>query len=357
MEDLRAELAGRLFQAGLHSVELMNVYLGDALGLYRALHLGGPATAAELAERAGIAERYAREWLESQAVSGILEVAAVESEPDRRRYLITEAHAEVLTDRDSPFSSAPLAKYVGAFGPILPKLLSAFRSGGGVSWQEYGPEVAEAQGDFNRPWIRSSLATSYLPAVPDIHKILSSGAARVADVGCGAGWAGIAIARGYPSVTVDGFDQDAYSIDLARKHTADAGLTGRVRHYLKDVTETVVEGEYDVVICIETVHDLPRPVEFLAGIRSMLAPDGVAIVADPKSGPFTAPGGEVERLLYAASVLCCLPVGLAQQPSAATGTMIQARTMRQFAEQAGFSRVNVLSEIDNPLTQFYRMDP
>jgi hypothetical protein len=100
-----------------------------------------------------------------------------------------------------------------------------------------------------------------------------------------------------------------------------------------------------------------RPVEFLDGIRRLLAPGGVAIIADPRANGFAAPGNEVDRLLYAASVLCCLPVGLAEQPSVGTGTMIEAATMQHYGEAAGFARVSVLDDIDNPLTRFYRMDP
>jgi 2-polyprenyl-3-methyl-5-hydroxy-6-metoxy-1,4-benzoquinol methylase len=358
MTEPREDLVNRLFEAGLHSVELMNVYLGDALGLYRTIHGEGAATAPELAARAGIAERYALEWLEGQAASGFLEVDDVEAGPLQRRYSISDAYAEVLTDRDSPYSGAPLAQIVGAFGAVLPRLTSAFRTGEGVPWSEYGTAVIEAQADFNRPWLQASLGTAYLPAIPDVHARLTSAPARVADLACGAGWAGIAIARAYPQVSVDGFDEDAYSIELARKHTADAGLASRVNHTVHTVTDPVDEGRYDLAVVIEAVHDLPRPVEFLSAARRMLAPGGVAIVADERVGEtFTAPADELERFFYAASVLCCLPVGLSEQPSAATGTVIRPATMRRYATEAGFTRVRVLDEIDNPMFRFYRLDP
>lgn len=356
MAQARQALADRLFQAGLYSVELMNVYLGDALDLYRTLYRMGPGTPAELAEKSGINERYAREWLESQPVSGILEVVTDDAPAGTRRFSISDAHAEVLTDLDSPLSRAPLAKYIGAFGPILPKLKAAFRDGGGVAWEDYGPEVAEAQGDFNRPWIKAALATEYLPLIADVHDRLRGGA-LVADVGCGVGWAGIAIAQAYPDVAVDGFDRDTYSIELARRNASEAGVADRVQHEVRDLTKQADDGRYHLVICIEAVHDLPRPAEFLAGIRRLLAPGGVAVVADPRANGFVAPSHEVDRLLYAASVLCCLPVGLAEQPSAGTGTMIEATTMQRFGKEAGFSQVAVLDQIDNPLTRFFRMDP
>lgn len=358
MTDPREDLSGRLFGAGLAAVELMTVYLGDALGLYRALHDQGAATAPELAARAGIAERYAQEWLESQAASGFLEVDDATAGPSQRRYRLPEGHAEVLIDRDSPYSLTPLAKVVGGLGPVLPRLLAAFRSGEGVPWSQYGSDVIEGQGDFNRPWLKASLGTEYLPAVPDVHERLSSGPARVADVACGVGWAGIAIAQAYPQVTVDGYDEDAHSVELARKHVADAGLTGRVTTTRRDLTQPPGEGGYDLAVVIEAVHDLPRPVEFLDTVRRMLAPGGVAIVADEKAGEtFTAPADELERFFYAASVLVCLPSGLAEQPSAATGTVIRPDTMRRYATDAGFRQVSVLDAIAHDMFRFYRLDP
>ncbi len=109
---------------------------------------------------------------------------------------------------------------------------------------------------------------------------------------------------------------------------------------------------------IETIHDLSRPVAFLDSVRRMLAPGGVALVADEKVGEtFTAPADELERLFYAASVLCCLPCGLAEQPSAATGTVIRPATLRRYATEAGFARVSVLDDIDHDSYRFYRLDP
>jgi hypothetical protein len=72
----RDALAGRLLDATLGLMELGAVYLGDRLGLYRALARSPGMTSAELAAAAGVHERYAREWLEQQAVSGCLEVDA-----------------------------------------------------------------------------------------------------------------------------------------------------------------------------------------------------------------------------------------------------------------------------------------
>ncbi|MFL5768220.1 MAG: hypothetical protein ACJ758_10315 [Actinomycetota bacterium] len=190
-DDPQMALVNRLFEANLGTGEVFTVYLGDRLGFYRAL-LDGPMTAPDLAGRARTDERATREWLEQQAAAGFLSVDDVSAPGDQRRYSLSETNAEALTDPDSPYSIAPLCRSFAAIGATLPKILDAFRTGKGVSWEDYGRDMTEAQGDFNRPWLRGSLATEYLPSIPDIHERLSAGA-TVADVACGVGWAGISI--------------------------------------------------------------------------------------------------------------------------------------------------------------------
>jgi 2-polyprenyl-3-methyl-5-hydroxy-6-metoxy-1,4-benzoquinol methylase len=352
------ELVGRLFAGALGTVDVLTVYIGDRLGLYSALLDGQSMTPAELAASCSINERYAREWLEQQAVAGILTVEDVSVAEDARRYSLPRGHALVLTDPESPFSMAPLARAFVASAMALPKILDAFRTGGGVSWTDFGADAIEAQGDFNRPWLLSSFATEYLPLIPDVHKRLQAvPPAQVADFACGVGWASIAIARAYPNAVVTGFDLDESSIEIARRNAAARGLTDRVDFQIRDIAESSLEGGYNLVVVIEAIHDLSRPVEALSSIRRVLAPDGIAIVADEKTADdFAAPGDEMERLFYGFSVLCCLPAGMSEQPSAGTGTVMRAETMRSYATEAGFTEVEVL-DIPHDLLRFYRLTP
>src|SRR5258706_6827664 len=332
-------LVGRLLEASIGMMDIMSVYLGDRLGLYRALHEGGPSTAAELGARAGIDERYAREWLEEQAVTDLLDVDDVGAPMDRRRYRLPEAYAAPLLDLDSPLSIAPLARSTIACAKVLPGLLEAYRTGGGVGWADYGPDMIEAQGDFNRPWLRGSFATENLPAIPAIHaRLTSDPPARVADVACGVGWASIAIATAYPGVRVDGFDLDPGSIELARANAELAGVADRVTFAVRDAADPAAAGQYDLVVVIEAIHDLSRPVEVLTAIRGMLRPGGSALIADERTeDAFTAPGSETERFFYGFSVFTCLPAAMTSRPTAATGTVMRADTFRGYAEAAGFT--------------------
>jgi 2-polyprenyl-3-methyl-5-hydroxy-6-metoxy-1,4-benzoquinol methylase len=352
-------LVGRLFEATLGMMDVITVYLGDRLGLYRALRDGGAATAAELAKRAGIDERYAREWLEQQAATEILEVDDVAAPSERRRYTLPDAHVEPLLNPDSPYSIAPLARSVVACAKVVPQLMEAFRTGGGVDWSAYGSDMIEAQGDFNRPWLVNSFGGEILPAIPGIHERLSADPpARVADVACGVGWAAISIARAYPNVTVDGFDLDESSIKFARENAERAGVADRVTFAARDAAEPAAAGQYDLAVVIEAIHDLSRPVEVLGAIRRMLRPGGTALIADERTeDQFTAPASEVERMYYGFSVLTCLPAAMTERPTAATGTVMRADTLRGYATEAGFGGFERLDEPALDMLRFYRLTP
>ncbi|HEY7131680.1 MAG TPA: class I SAM-dependent methyltransferase [Candidatus Limnocylindrales bacterium] len=352
-------LVTRLFEGGLAMFDLMSVYVGDRLGLYRDLHDRGPATSAELASRAGIAERYAREWLEQQAVTGLLDVDDVTAGASSRRYALPEAYAPALIDPDSPSSIAPVGRSIVACAKALPDVLEAFRTGGGVDWAAYGDDMIEAQGDFNRPWIRARLGTEILPALAEVDaRLRADPPARVADVACGVGWAGIAIAAAYPTVRVDGFDLDLSSIDLANANAREAGVADRVSFAVRDAADPAAAGRYDLAVVVEAIHDLSHPVAVLSAIRSMLAPGGVALIFDEKAEEaFTAPGSELERLYYGYSVFTCLPAAMTEPDSAGTGTVMREGTFRDYAEAAGFGRLDRLDEPELDTLRLYRLTP
>lgn len=353
----RDAFAGRLFAAGLHTAEILTVYLGERLGLYQAL-AGGPATAAELASRTGTHARYVREWLEQQAVAGMLDVEQSGTDAAARRYALPAAHAEVLLDRNSLNYLAPLSRIVAGVTGQVPAVLAAFKTGGGVPYPAYGQDAREGQADMNRPQFLALLGTEWLPSIPDVHARLQAGpAARVADIGCGAGWSSIAIARAYPNARVDGFDTDEASIALAQIHAADSGVAYQVSFQARDAADPTLEGRYELVTAFETLHDMARPVEALRTMRRLAADGGAVIIADMRvADGFTAPGDENERFLYAGSLLFCLPTGMAGAPSAGTGAVMRTGTLRRYAAEAGFREVEVLP-IEASLWRFYRLHP
>jgi 2-polyprenyl-3-methyl-5-hydroxy-6-metoxy-1,4-benzoquinol methylase len=352
----RDELAGRLFAAVIGTLDLQAVYLGDRLGLYRALHEGGPATARELAERAGIHPRYAREWLEHQAVGAYLDVYDADADPDERRYTLPAGHADVLVHPENLALISPLARFMIGTAQTMPKLLDAYRTGEGVDWADYGPDVVEAQEAINRPQF-VHLVGDWIDALPDIAPRLRSGQGRVADVACGTGWSSIAIARHFPGIEVDGIDIDEGSIARAKTHAAEAGVDGRVSFLFADAANAAGEGRYDLVTIFEAVHDMARPAEVLATARRLLKPEGAVLIGDERvAETFTAPGGDAERLFYGYSVVACLANGLIDQPSVGTGTVLRPAALEAIATEAGFSRFTVLPT-EHDIFRFYRLDP
>jgi 2-polyprenyl-3-methyl-5-hydroxy-6-metoxy-1,4-benzoquinol methylase len=355
-EQRRDALVERIFASCVGFMEILSIYVGDRLGFYRALVDDGGATASMLADATGTNQRYAREWLEQQAVAGILEVQDADAYPEERRYRLPAGHDEVLLERDSLHYAAPLARQMVGITRALPVVMEAFGTGGGVPYPDYGEDLREGIAHANRPMFVNLMGTEWLPAVSDVHERLQADPpARVADVGCGTGWSSISIARAYPKARVDGFDLDEDSIAKAEANAEAEGLTDRVTFQLRDAANPELSGRYDLAIAIECVHDMSRPVEALRAMRSLVGEDGVVLVVDERVGEdFRAPSDEIERLMYGFSVLHCLPVGLAEQPSAGTGTVMRPATLRRYATEAGFSEVEILP-IENDVWRFYRL--
>lgn len=346
--------AEKLFASLLGTFETLSVYVGDRLGWFSSLRHDGPATAAELAQRTGTIQRYCREWLELQASFGTL-VLEVEGGPDERRYRLPAGAAEVLTDEHSLAFLAPAARLFGGIGPQLPDLLDVYRNGGGVSWAEFGTDMREAQAAMNRPWFETRLGPA-LRGCGDLHAVLDQPGARIADVGCGAGWSSLALARAYPSAHVVGFDTDEPSIDMARSATEQEGLADRVTFRLADGQTLAGTAEFDAAFAFECLHDMARPVEVLSAVRAAVRPDGPVVVMDEAvADEFQAPGDEVDRFMYGCSLFICLPDGLSTTPSAGTGTVFRRSVLTGYATQAGFDSVSVLPIEDFAFFRFYRL--
>jgi 2-polyprenyl-3-methyl-5-hydroxy-6-metoxy-1,4-benzoquinol methylase len=356
-DEARDALVARLFEAALGAFDLAALHVGERLGFYGAL-ADGPATAAELAAATGTAPRYVREWLEQQAVTGILEVDDPAADEDRRRYALPAAHRDVLLHPESLAYMAPVARAMMGIAAQMPSLLDVFRTGAGLSWEAYGADIREAQASTNRPMFANLLGPAWLGSIPDIDaRLRSDPPARVADVAVGGGWSAIAMARAYPRIRVDGLDLDPASIELARANLATTEVADRVTFETRDAADPGLAGRYDLVTIFEAVHDFSQPVAVLRAVRGLLAPGASVLVADERVAErFTAPGDAVERFMYGWSFLLCLPNGMADEPSAATGTVMRPDTLRRYASEAGFTGVEILP-IEADFWRFYRLTP
>jgi 2-polyprenyl-3-methyl-5-hydroxy-6-metoxy-1,4-benzoquinol methylase len=352
----RDALVERLSLDAIGAFDLFSVHIGERLGLYRVLADKGPLTSSELAEAAGIHERYAREWLEQQAASDIL--AAEGDDEGSRRFRLPEGHDEALLDVSSLNYIAPIARAVLASIRPIDALLEAMRTGGGVPYADYGEDLHEAQAAFTRPLFQNLLGSEWLGGVPEIRdRLLADPPARVADVACGQGRSSIEIARAYPKVHVHGIDSDMASIGFARKNLEGSGVEDRVAFHDRDAADAGLAGRYDLVTIFEALHDMSYPVEVLRAARGLLADGGVMLIGDERTEEsFTAPAGETERLYYGFSIFHCLPVGMVGEGAAGTGTVIRPATVRRYAEEAGFSSCEVLP-IENDFWRFYLLRP
>ena len=357
-EARRDAFVDRLLQSTSGVFDIFTIYIGDRLGFYKELSSNSFLNSVELADRTGTQERYVREWLEQQTVTGILEVEDVKVAASERRFRLPAGHREILVERDSLNYLAPLSQLVvGAVSPIG-SVLEAFKNGGGVPYSDYGADLREGQAGINRSLFLQELGQEWLPSIPDIHQRLQEKpAAKVADIGMGAGWSSIGIAQTYPDVLIDGYDLDEASVELARNNALEVGLNGRLNFHISDASDIELNGRYDLVTIFEALHDMSDPVAALRSARRLVDQNGAVLVVDERVGDeFTPTGNDVEWMMYGWSVLHCLPAGMAKQPSAGTGTVMRTATLKRYAREAGFRDVEILP-IENFFFRVYRLFP
>jgi 2-polyprenyl-3-methyl-5-hydroxy-6-metoxy-1,4-benzoquinol methylase len=340
----------RFFGAGLAAAELMTCYLGLEIGAYQALAGTGPATPAEVAKRAGLDERMVREWLEQQAAAGILRVEDPGQPPELRRFELPPEHAEALLDADSPHWIAPLVVMpVAGISAVLPQLVAAYRNRAGLPQSAYGE--AMRGGGLNRSVFNHLLPGWITRHLPDIAARLHLPGAAIADVACGSGLSTIALARMFPEAEVHGVDLDTSAIAAARLRLAETDLGERVSFSSEDAAEYGADGRHLLVCLFDALHDMPRPVDVLRSCRRLMAPGGAILLMEPSVAEhFGTEPADSERFHYAVSVLHCLPIGMSETPTAATGTVMRPATVRAYAREAGLD-----TEVIDVGHQFYRL--
>jgi SAM-dependent methyltransferase len=304
-------------------------------------------SAAELAARAGIAERYAEEWLAVMAGAGYVDAAA-----DELRFTLPDEHAQFLADPTSEYWLAGLFSGLPSMAAMVPKLEAVFRSGGGIAFADFGSELPAALAAMNRSVYDNRLASHWLPAVPGVVEKLRAGG-RAIDVGCGAGVVPVALARAYPAATVAGIDLDARSIDLARAAARAAGV--EVQLDTLGVEALPTEPGWDLITTFDVVHDLPDPLGALQRVRNALAPGGTYLMVEPKVADRLQDnlGNPFARMLYGMSCLHCVPQSLALGGPGLGACWGESRA-RMLAAQAGFGRFERL-DIRSPAMSFYAL--
>jgi 2-polyprenyl-3-methyl-5-hydroxy-6-metoxy-1,4-benzoquinol methylase len=342
-EAFAGQLMGTL-QGGLlsHLVDL-----GHRTGLFLAA-AGGPGTSAEIAERAGLQERYVREWLAAMAAARIVAYDATTA-----TFVLPPEHAALLVGDGS---MAPIAGMNTLLAKYVPELARVFRDGGGIPYAAYCPEFSEAMDAVGRGVFDRFLIDQYLPMVPDLGERLAAGA-RVADVACGSGHALVLLARAFPRSTFVGYDLDEPALDRARLEAAAEGLTN-VTFEVGDVAELAVDEPFDVVFIFDALHDQVDPTGVLDRVRHAIAHDGIFFLREPHVADSLEANLEnpMAPVVYSVSTLHCLTVSLAHG-GAGIGTAFGEQHARRLLTEAGFEDPAIHPAPGEPFDAVYATTP
>ncbi len=321
--------------------------LGDRLGLFKDLALHGPATSRELAERTGVNERYAREWL-----GGMAAASYVAYDPGSGRFTLPAEHAPTLAQERGPNFVGGHYQVILAMVAQIGRVEEAFRTGDGVPQTAYDDSLLEGQERLSAGWVENLLTQVWLPSLPDVQAKLTQGAA-VADVGCGQGSALIKLAQAYPNSYYVGYDLYEPVIARAYERARVAGVLDRVRFQQLDATRGL-PAQYDVITTFDVVHDATDPRGFLGSIQCALKPEGVYICVERAcSDKLEENIGPIGALAYGISLLYCMTTSLAAG-GAGLGTLgLPESTLRALCLEAGFRHVK--RSLENPFNTLYEI--
>lgn len=324
--------------------------LGDRLGLFKALAAHGPVTSAELAARAGIQERYAREWLSQMACAGYLSY-----DPSNQQFSLPIAHRQVLAAEGAPRFLGGVYQNVQSLEQgLFSKFIHAFQEGGGVPYSEYDANYWEGLERASMK-VYNTLVYTYIPAMPDVHVALTGGA-LVADIGCARGTALITMAQAFPQSRFVGYDAFKPNIVQAQINAKAAGVMERVQFTHHDPAKGLPQ-QYDILMSFDSLHHAVDVLEMLRVIRQSLQPGGVYICSEPKCAD-TLEGniGMGGAMLYAGSVMVCVPQVLSEGGEALGGAGLPESTLRNYCYQAGFSSIRLVP-VKNAPTNIYEIRP
>jgi SAM-dependent methyltransferase len=306
--------------------------LGHKLGLYKAMAGAGPLDSSEIAKRSGCAERYVREWLNSQAAAGY-----VVYHPTSATYELTPEQALVLAEGDSPVFMPPAWEVPASMFLDEEKTIEAFRTGKGVAWDEHHERLFGGVAAFYRNGYRNSLVREWLPSLRGVEDKLRAGA-RVADVGCGHGHSTVLMAEAFPQSRFWGFDYHEKSIETARSHAREMNMQNRVSFEVAGAMTYPVEG-FDLICFFDCLHDMGDPVGAARHAKRALAGDGTVMLVEPFANDRVEENlNTVGRLYYSASTTLCCAHALSEDGAAALGAQAGEARLAGVFKKAGFGQ-------------------
>jgi SAM-dependent methyltransferase len=319
------------------------VDIGHRTGLFAAA-AEGPATSEQLAARAGLCERYVREWLGAVTTGGIIEY-----DQATEAFFLPPEHAALLT---TPAGVGPLAVANTVLAGHIHQIVQVFREGGGVPYAAFTPEFTDAMDAMGRGVFDTMLLDGYLPLAPGLAETLAAGA-RVADVACGTGHALVILAQAFPASTFTGYDFDEHAIARARAEAAGAGLKN-VTFEVLDVARLTATTPFEVVFVFDALHDQAEPGSVLARIHDALVPGGLLFMREPHAADTLAGNlaNPMAPVFYSVSTLHCLTVSLAHG-GAGIGSAFGEQLARRMLTEAGFGPAEVHPAPGHPFDAVY----
>ncbi|HVY25775.1 MAG TPA: class I SAM-dependent methyltransferase [Polyangiaceae bacterium] len=311
------------------------VRLGHELGLYQALAEHGPLTSAELAGRASVLERYAREWLHQQRAAGYLEY-----DPDSAKFRLAAGALAVVASQDSPVFLMPAFDIVASMWADEVHLERVFKSGEGIGWGEHDSRLFGGCARFFGAAYASHLVQDWLPALDGVADKLTLGA-TVADVGCGHGISTVLMARAFPASRFVGFDSHGASIDAARLRAKQAQVSDRVRFERAGAT-AYADGGYDLICFMDSFHDMGDAVAAARHAAGRLAEGGSVMLVEPlAAGRPEENRGPLAAMNYAASTALCTPNALCHHHGIALGAQAGPEALRRALAEGGLRHFRV----------------
>lgn len=333
------ELVGKMLGDLGGAFSVPTVRIGIRLGLFDSLHSGGPATAAGLARRLGLAERYVREWAMAQAVNDYIQF-----DPATEQFSLSPEQAMVFAIKDSPVFLEGAFELAAAMIESEPKVEQGFRTGEGVAWGESAGCLFCAVGAFFRPGYVNGIVQAWLPALDGMMPRLEAGA-KIADIGCGVGFSTLVMAKAFPNSQFIGYDFHEPSIEQATAHAAVHGMSDSVS-FKTAPAKQIADADFDLITMFDCLHDMGDPRGCAEHMRKLLKKDGSWMIVEPIAGnsPGENIGNPVSRLYYNASTMICVPTSLAQEVGEALGAQAGQEKLTQLLTGAGFASVRRATE-------------
>ena len=336
-EDKMHQFLGKVVGDFGASLSSSLAYIGQKLGLYKALAADGPLTPAELAEKTNTNERYVREWLVNQASGGYIEYDAASG-----RYSLSPEQSVALTEEQSPFFVGGGFFVVKAMTQAVERIEGYFRNGGGMLWGEHNPDLFIGTERFFRPGYTAHLVSTWIPSLEGVEEKLKAGA-KVADIGCGHGASTIIMAKAYPNSEFWGFDNHEASVEYAKQAAQNAGVADRV-HFEVASAQAIPNEQFDLVAFFDCLHDMGDPVGATRRAAEVLKDDGTALIVEPMAGNNVEENFNIiGRTFSGASTLCCTSNSLAQN-GPALGAVATEDAIREVVLTGGFKQFRRATE-------------